>query len=131
RAQAPRSRGLLLSSARHDRVRPLRAAHRAARADSLRSPLPGSPPGARRPGGALPAISPVVRASRQDDAHAAGRGFGLHRRNIAGFCRVEVGRWAMGLSPRAGLFGGVALLSAAAVLLQIVLTRLFSALFGH
>lgn len=37
----------------------------------------------------------------------------------------------MGLSPRAGLFGGVALLSAAVVLLQIVLTRLFSALFGH
>jgi spermidine synthase len=37
----------------------------------------------------------------------------------------------MRLSPRAGLFGGVALLSAAAVLLSIVLTRLFSALFGH
>ncbi|MBK8254663.1 MAG: hypothetical protein IPK82_18620 [Polyangiaceae bacterium] len=37
----------------------------------------------------------------------------------------------MALSPRAGLFGGVALLSAAVVLLQIVLTRLFSALFGH
>lgn len=37
----------------------------------------------------------------------------------------------MGLSPRAGLYGGVALLSAAVVLLQIVLTRLFSALLGH
>lgn len=37
----------------------------------------------------------------------------------------------MGLSPRAGLFGGVALLSAAVVLLQIVLTRLFSAMLGH
>ncbi len=37
----------------------------------------------------------------------------------------------MGLSPRAGLFGGIALLSAAALLLQIVLTRIFSALFGH
>ena len=37
----------------------------------------------------------------------------------------------MGLSPRAGLFGGVAVLAAAVVLLQIVLTRLFSALFGH
>jgi hypothetical protein len=37
----------------------------------------------------------------------------------------------MGVSPRAGLFGGVALLSAAVVLLQIVLTRLFSALLGH
>ncbi|MEZ4299473.1 MAG: hypothetical protein R3B70_31275 [Polyangiaceae bacterium] len=37
----------------------------------------------------------------------------------------------MGLSPRAGLFGGVALLSAAVVLLQIVLTRLFSALLGY
>lgn len=37
----------------------------------------------------------------------------------------------MGLSPRAGLFGGIALLSAAVALLQIVLLRLFSAMFGH
>ncbi len=37
----------------------------------------------------------------------------------------------MGVSPRAGLFGGVALLSAAVVLLQIVLTRIFSAMLGH
>src|SRR5262245_36507682 len=37
----------------------------------------------------------------------------------------------MRLSQRQGLFGGLALLTCATVILQLVFTRLYSALFGH
>src|SRR3954471_13054415 len=37
----------------------------------------------------------------------------------------------MGVSQNKGLFGGIAILAAAALVLEVTLTRLYSALFGH